>query len=436
MKHMCYAIPGKVKRIVGNKVVLDYFGEERHYINDFLTLKVDDYVYAQGGFIIQLVPKLKAKAILEAWEEMFFKLKEVDRRMAVPQTAMEDISPSFKEIMLKAKKGQGITKQEALSLLGLKDEKEKQILYETANELREKKHGNACCVHGIIEFSNHCQNHCSYCGINCDNKKLERYRIDPDEIVKIAGFAVNSLGFKALVLQSGEDPWYTKDMIIDIVKKIRKNYPALIFLSVGNRNEFEYEEFYKAGVRAALYRFETSNPFLYSQLRASGSYEQRITTLKALHRMGFIIATGSLIGLPGQTNDDLINDILLAKESYAEMYSSGPFIPHPDTKLANTPPVPLDLALKYIAVNRLIDPDGNILVTTALQTMGKEDGTRKALLAGGNSLMVNLTPLKYKIKYDIYPKRATVDQCVAEQINYVVDLLFKLGRAPTDLGVS
>jgi len=218
----------------------------------------------------------------------------------------------------------------------------------------------------------------------------------------------------------------------DIIKKIKKCCDVLLFLSIGERSADAYGKFYDAGARGVLFRFETSNPEIYKKLHPTSVFEERINHLRFMCKQGYLIATGSLIGLPGQTEEDLVNDILLTKSLGADMYSFGPFIPHPDTPLADTKKTDVSTILKIIALSRLADSNAKIVVTTALETLGMEN--RKAgLLAGANSLMINVTPMKYRKLYSIYPNRATLktEKSIADASN----LLYSLGRAPTDLGI-
>ncbi|MEI8176334.1 MAG: radical SAM protein, partial [Candidatus Omnitrophota bacterium] len=268
---MCYAIPGKVVEVQDTIVTVDYFGERKKARNEFYTLIPGEYVYAQGGFVVQKVSEKEALPVLESWKELFFKLQEVDFTLA----------------------------------------RESKTLYQRANNLRQKHHGNSCCVHGIIEFSNYCAQNCLYCGIRAGNGLITRYRMSPDEIISTAVYAVRELGFKALVLQAGEDTWYNDEILEDIVLRLRNEAPCLIVLSVGERSAALYERLYRAGARAILMRFESSNASLYERMRPGRFLEQRIALIKELHTIGYLVMTGFLIGLPGQTPDDLAADIKL-----------------------------------------------------------------------------------------------------------------------------
>lgn len=393
---MCYAIPGKITGINENIVSVEYFGEQKKARNEFFNLKIGDYAYAQGGFIIQKISEREALPVLESWKELFFKLQEIDSQLI---------------------------------------QKDPQTLYQRANNLRQKYHGNSCCTHGIIEFSNYCGMDCLYCGIRQSNPKLTRYRMGLDEILEAAGFAVRKLKFKALVLQSGEDPWYDEEKLVYLIKKIREDSPSLIILSLGERDFSLYERLYKEGARGTLLRFETANPDLYAHLRPGRDLKDRLGLIKKLHNIGYLVMTGFLIGLPGGKEEDLKKNIELTNTLGADMFSFGPFIPHPDTPLANTPLVSTETVLNTIANARILNPKAQILVNTSFETLDRVNALRLGLMAGANSLMINVTPKKYRRLYDIYPKAAGVEGDVETRIENVIKLLRSIGRAPTDLGL-
>jgi biotin synthase len=392
---MCYSIPGKVITINNNIVTVDYFGQKKRARNDFYKIAVGDYIYAQGGFVIQKIKEKDALDILGSWKELFFKLNEIDLRLA--------------------------------------DKKEN--ICEKANSIRQAHLGNACCIHGIIEFSNYCRNDCLYCGLRKSNSRLKRYRMSPDEIIANAEYAIKELNFKALVLQSGEDLDFSGERLKDIVEKIMKKSPALLIVSIGERGLDTYKNLYKAGARAVLLRFETQDPLLYERYRPNHKLKDRLQLIRGLKEIGYLVFTGFLLGLPGQAQDGILNDIKFTASLGPEMFSFGPFIPHPDTPLGNSAKPDINLALDIIARTRIMYPDSRILAATSLETLDKENGLKSALLSGANSLMINATYQKYQKFYQIYPDRAGIDTPIREKIDSVIKLLHSIGRAPADLGL-
>ncbi|OGB89839.1 hypothetical protein A2625_05250 [candidate division WOR-1 bacterium RIFCSPHIGHO2_01_FULL_53_15] len=423
---MCYAIPGQVVEINSKTVTVEYFGEKKKAINEIAELKAGDFIYAQGGYVIKVVPEPEALATLELWKETFFELRETDLRLSRRPKEETGIGNDLSLILDKAAEGRELKREELLKLLATEKPAELDQLFKTANFLRQKYLSNSCCVHGIIEFSNYCRHDCVYCGIRKSNSILKRYRMSEEEIVEAAGEAIEKHGFKALVLQSGEDQEYQVDRVVGVIKEIKKRYPVLIFISVGEVGREGLQKFYDAGARGVLTRFETSDPKLYANLHCGDKLEERLQNIRDAYSLGYLVLTGGLIGLPGQSIESLLDDILLTKELNAEMYSFGPVLPYgPKT----------ELVLKVLAVSRLVDPkNARILVTTGFETL-EPSAQKLGLMAGANSVMLNVTPLKYRKLYEIYPGRAHAEETIEAQIKATLDLLYSLGRAPTDLGI-
>ncbi len=433
---MCYAIPGKVKSVDGKWAYVDYFGEEKKALNEFHDLTPGDYIYAQGGFVIEKIAPKEAKEILKTWRELFFELQKKDEELLSINRKGKSIDSNAGNLLEKALRREELTWQEMTVLMKMKKPGALEELYHTANQLRQKYHKNSCCVHGIIEFSNQCSRNCAYCGISIGVKNVKRYRMTENEILESAHEAIQTYGFKALVLQSGENCGYSSDALALIIRKIKERDPVLIFISFGETGVEGLKKLYEAGARGLLLRFETSKPEIYKKLHPGYSLGTRLEHLREAYKIGYLIITGSLIGLPGQTEEDIVNDILLARELHTEMYSFGPFLPSPGTILERQKKPPVELILKTIALARIADPENaKILVTTGFETLSKEARSR-GLMAGANSVMLNLTPSQYKKAYSIYPYRAHMNEDLNKQIEETLTLLKSLGRAPTDIGIS
>ena len=135
----------------------------------------------------------------------------------------------------------------------------KDELFKQADIVRQQVYGKDVYLRGLIEFTNYCKNGCYYCGINCQNKNIQRYRLTKEEILQCCkdGYA---LGYRTFVLQGGEDPFFTDDIICDIVSEIRQNYKdCAITLSIGEKSKESYLAYFKAGANRFLLRHETAN---------------------------------------------------------------------------------------------------------------------------------------------------------------------------------
>ena len=431
---MCYAIPGRVESIDDKIAVVDYFGERKKAINELDGLSPGDYIYAQGGYVIEKIPQREAQEILAVWKETFFELQEADLRLSglAPKGAAEG---RLSAILDKILDGGEPSRDDLIYMMAAEEPAQAELIHKAANYLRRKHHGNACCIHGIIEISNRCSRDCHYCGISASNRGLERYRMTKEEIISSAVEAAAKYNFKALVLQSGENCGYDAGELASMVKEIRSRHPMLIFVSFGEMTKPDLEALYAAGARGLLLRFETSNPALYGNLHPGHNLESRLGVLREARRIGYLIITGGLLGLPGQTDADIADDLLLAKDLGADMFSFGPFLPHPATPLSSFSAPSKEKMLKVLSLARLIDPlKANVVVTTALETL--DAGARRdGLMGGANSVMLNLTPLKYRNLYSLYPRRAHEGEEITVQIEETLALLRSIGRAPADLGI-
>lgn len=302
------------------------------------------------------------------------------------------------KILKKAEKNHILTREEIILLF--EDSSVDKELFNTADRVREKYVGNEVHLRALIEFSNICKQNCKYCGIRSENKTIERYLLDEKTILNFAEKAV-SYGYKTVVLQSGESNSYSTEQIINIIKKI-KSLGLSLTLSIGEKTFEEYKEYKNAGADRYLLRIETTDKNLYKKLHPKMDFENRIKCLYNLKKLNYEVGTGCLVGLPGQSLPSLADDILFFKELDADMIGVGPFIPNPNTPLKNETGGTFNLALKVMAITRLVLPDINIPATTAMETLNP-DGRMIALKSGANVVMPNVTEGDYRKKYELYP---------------------------------
>jgi biotin synthase len=309
-------------------------------------------------------------------------------------------------------------------------------LFAAADDLRRARVGDSVELRGLIEISNHCVRRCAYCGLRAPNHAVQRYRLNDDEIVATAKLAAD-LGFGTVVLQSGEDPGLTSGRLAKLVQRLRVETALALTLSLGERSEAELEVLREAGADRYLLRFETSNPELYARIHPplGPGLPDRFDLLEALRRLGYEVGSGVMVGIPGQTWGDLACDLERFRELELDMIGVGPFIAHPDTPLgrvSETGPeqVPADEEVTYrvLALSRLLRPDANLPVTTALAISGGEDARGLGLQRGGNVLMPNLTPAEVRAHYEIYPDKASEPIPVGAAHQELMRLLSSIGR--------
>ncbi len=322
----------------------------------------------------------------------------------------------------------------------LREERQEKLalLWRKADKTRRRRVGDEVHLRGLIEISNRCVRECHYCGLRAGNRNLRRYRMSEEEIMACVAQA-RAYGYGTVVMQSGEDDGITADWMAGIIRRIRRETPLAVTLSLGERVEADLRAWREAGADRYLLRFETSNPELYERIHPRrGNGRSRLEILQSLAVMGYEIGSGVMVGIPGQTYDDLARDIELFRELDLDMIGVGPFIPHPATPLggaeAHPAPageqVPADELMTYktIALARIACPEANIPSTTALATLNLAEGRELGLSRGANVVMPNLTPVAYRADYEIYPAKACIRETAEECRSCLSRRIVALGR--------
>lgn len=338
-------------------------------------------------------------------------------------------------------KQDNFTRDDLIYLINLTDKNDLDKLFEAAYKVKEKYIGKKSFYRGLIEFSNNCIKDCYYCGIRVSNKNIERFNMTLDEIGEMAKWAfANDYG--SVTLQAGERN--DKDFIcfvneaIKLIKKVSNNKLG-ITLCLGEQTEQTYKSWYDLGAHRYLLRIETSNTDLYKQLHPATKvhdFDNRVACLGVLKNIGYQVGTGVMIGLPNQTNEQLVDDILFFKNMDVDMIGMGPYVVHKDTPLGlnviqngedaeNFKEQRFMLGLKMIAITRLYLKDVNIAATTALQALNPL-GREMGLKAGANILMPIITLMEHRKKYQLYDNKPCIDDnqddckmCLTGRVNSI-----------------
>ena len=315
-------------------------------------------------------------------------------------------------------------------------------IWDRADAVRRENVGDEVHLRGLVEISNYCSRNCAYCGIRGGRVDLVRYRMTPAEILDCAAAAAD-FGYGTVVIQAGEDPALSGPLIAHVVSVIKARHSLAVTLSLGERDDTDLRLWREAGADRYLLRFETSNRDLYRRLHPAvpGGSRDRIEMLHKLRELGYEIGSGVIIGIPGQTYEDLVNDILLFAELDLDMIGVGPYIPHPISSLARlslndtiapdrgVPNTEL-MTYKVVALSRLVCPQANIPSTTALATLNLAEGRECGLRRGANVLMPNMTPPEYRRLYEIYPAKACIQETAEKCHGCMKGRIVRIGRRP------
>lgn len=319
-----------------------------------------------------------------------------------------------------------LSKEEWVCLIENGD-KIKEYIFEKARTIADGIYGKKVFIRGLIEFTNYCRNDCFYCGIRRSNEKAIRYRLTKEEILECCEEGY-SLGFRTFVLQGGEDMYFTDELMVEIISSIRKKYPdCAITLSVGEREKETYKKYYDAGADRFLLRHETANECHYAKLHPENlTLKNRMNCLNDLKEIGFQTGCGMMIGSPFQTNENLAEDMIFLSEFKPHMVGMGPFISHKDTPFAKEENGSSEKTVLMLALTRILLPEVLLPATTALGTID-DFGREKAVLAGANVVMPNLSPLSERKKYMLYDNKISTGDEAAESLNSLKERMKKIG---------
>ena len=298
-----------------------------------------------------------------------------------------------------------LTTDELVEMLASADEGLWREIFVAAREVKAKCGKTEVLPRGLIECSNICAKNCLYCGIRKGNAKVPRYLI-PDEEVAACIDEARRRGYPAVAFQAGEIEGEANTAYYE--RHIAMCRGLEVTLSLGEQTDEVYRRWKDAGAIRYLIRIETSNRELYAKIHpAECSFERRVECIRTLKRLGYVTGSGVMIGLPGQTIDDLAHDIVFYGDENLDMVGMGPYVAHPDSLMPDSryqlPTTNYQLSLRMIALTRLYLWNVNIVAATALEALDPENGRRRGIEAGANVIMTNLTPAKFRVGYDLYP---------------------------------
>lgn len=305
-------------------------------------------------------------------------------------------------------------KDELVLLLEDTSKETEEYLFEQARKVSTRTFSNKIYLRGLIEFSNYCKNDCLYCGIRRSNGCAERYRLSREQILSCCETG-HALGFRTFVLQGGEDLFYTDEMLVELIREIKKRFPdCALTLSIGEKNRESYEAYFEAGADRYLLRHETANEEHYAKLHPREmSLANRKRCLYDLKEIGYQVGCGIMVGSPYQTLEHIVEDLYFMKELQPHMIGIGPFVSHKDTPFADFENGSVALTLKLLGILRLMFPKALLPATTALGTLDPQ-GREKGILAGANVLMPNLSPTNVRKKYALYDNKICTGDEAAE----------------------
>ena len=287
-------------------------------------------------------------------------------------------------------------------------------LLEARGETQERLHARAAAaaaarfgrrvfLRAVVEVSNHCRENCSYCGMRRDNRALARFRARHDQLAELL-IHHRPASVTDVNIQSGEDPVVVREVVLPLIRTLRRETPLGVSVCLGTLNAALYDELRAAGASIYIIKFEIADPRFYAQMEAPGRWEERIEHIELLAEKGWKVSSGFIAGLPGQDARHLLANFALARQLPLAGCSVSPFISGEETPLSGAPTADIELTLNCMAMLRLMRPDWVIPAVSALNLAGPGTGYRRGLATGANLVTINLTPPEMRDDYVLYKR--------------------------------
>lgn len=277
-------------------------------------------------------------------------------------------------------------------------------------------------VRSVIEISNVCRQQCRYCAIGRTGQKLN-YTLDAKTMVGLVDH-LYAAGRRTVLLQSGEnlDERFLADVVAAVGDVAKRHADLRIILCMGDLDEKDYRRLRDAGATDYILKFEASRGDLFSACKPRDTLANRLACIRSLHKVGFRVGSGNIVGLPGQTMDDLVSDLKLAHELPLAMNSTTIFVPAENTEFAGEPAGDPVMTLNTMALLRVMNPHRLMPTTSSLEKM-MPDGQYLGLMAGANTVTIHDgTPEEFEKFFPIYSAKR-----VRPQRDHFADILARAG---------
>jgi biotin synthase len=278
-----------------------------------------------------------------------------------------------------------------------------EALHARASAAAAAQFGRRVFLRGVVEVSNYCRENCSYCGMRRDNSALKRFRAEHERLAELLVHH-RPASITDVNIQMGEDPVAVREVVIPLVRTLRRETPLGVSICLGTLNPDLYQALREAGASIYIIKFEMSDAGLYQEMRAPGSIRERLDSIRWLAQHGWHVSSGFIAGLPGQSDRQLLDNFDLAARLPLAGCSVSPFIPGELTPLADARPADIDVTLNCMAMLRLTRSDWIIPAVSALNLVGAAGGYRRGLRTGANLVTINLTPFEMREDYVLYKR--------------------------------
>ncbi len=158
-------------------------------------------------------------------------------------------------------------------------------LHQQARAERDAVFGRRVFVRGVVEVSSYGRQNCSYGGMRRDNRALARYRLAADELAESI-IRHRPVAITDIDIRSCEDPVTVREVVLPLVRELRRRTNLGITLCLGILSPREYDELRAAGADYYVMKIETGDADHYRFAQAPGTLAKRIEAIRQLAGAG------------------------------------------------------------------------------------------------------------------------------------------------------
>ncbi|MBR8659745.1 biotin synthase BioB [Brevibacillus sp. NL20B1] len=263
----------------------------------------------------------------------------------------------------KALAGEGLTREEALSVLRADDDDILPLMH-AAFRVRKRYYGKKVKLNMIINAkSGLCPEDCGYCSQSIvSSAPIQKYTLlDKETLLAGAREALNRMAGTYCIVASGRGPTDKElEQVIEAVREIRATMPLKICACLGLLSEEQAARLAEAGVHRYNHNLNTSRAN-YSNITSTHTYDQRVETVETVKQSGMSPCSGVIIGM-GESDEEVVEMAYALRELDADSIPVNFLNAIPGTPLEGYGRTPALRALKVLALFRFVCPTKEIRV--------------------------------------------------------------------------
>jgi biotin synthase len=290
--------------------------------------------------------------------------------------------------------------------------------------------GKKVFVRAVVEVSNFCRQNCSYCGMRRENRELERFRADHEQLAEMI-LEHRPRSVTDLNIQAGEDPKAVREVVVPLIRALKRETNLGVSVCLGSLANDLYDEMQAAGASIYILKFESGDRELYEKMESPGTFDERLARIRYLASRGWSVSSGFIAGLPEQTPAQMLASFRVANELPLDGCSVSPFIPGDETPLAASGSADINVTLNSMAALRLMRPDWVIPAVSALNLAEPGSGYRRGLRTGANLVTINMTPAGMRDDYLLYKRERFI---MTEEV--ILRAIEAEGLEPSEVGLA